>query len=118
MSFSNPSHPDRSDGIAVEWLEFQVPRDRQALFVEKDAEIWTSFLAQCSGFLSKEVLVRDSHPDTLFVIVRWASRAQWKAISVELLAETAERFDRALGERYEPIERACRVLHARTAECP
>ena len=107
MSFPNT---DPSNQVAVEWLEFQVPRDRQAFFVEKDTEIWTPFLAQYPGFLNKEILVRDDRPNTLVIIIRWASREQWKAIPEKLLAETAKRFDRAVGEHYELVARECSVL--------
>jgi uncharacterized protein (TIGR03792 family) len=85
---------------AIESLTFQVPPERQAEFIQRDTEIWTSFLADQPGFISKEIWINPSHPDEVVLIVHWASREQWHAIPQSALKQTTERFNKAVGADY------------------
>jgi uncharacterized protein (TIGR03792 family) len=81
----------------IEWLTFRVPSADQARFLELDAAIWTLALAACPGFLGKEVWRAATDPEVLNLIIRWQSRAEWKAVPPALLAETETRFAAAFG---------------------
>ena len=66
------------DRPAIEWLEFAVPPARQEFFLQQDAAVWDPFLARYPDFAGKEVWVQP--PDRLILVLRWRSRAAWKAI--------------------------------------
>jgi uncharacterized protein (TIGR03792 family) len=83
--------------MVIEQLSFRVPPAAQAQFLEMDAAIWTPALAAQPGFLGKEVWREADAPDALHLIIRWASRAEWKAVDTGLLAETDRQFCAAVG---------------------
>jgi uncharacterized protein (TIGR03792 family) len=86
----------------VEELTLQVEAGDLEGFLEADARIWTAFLAAQPGFVRKEVWVAADRPNTVVVMVWWASREQWKAISDETVASV----DREMGEWFrEPAVR-------------
>nr|WP_293109305.1 TIGR03792 family protein [Okeania sp. SIO2F4] len=41
--------------MIIEWLQFKIEENLKEEFLQKDREIWTSFLALQMGFLRKEV---------------------------------------------------------------
>jgi uncharacterized protein (TIGR03792 family) len=90
--------------MVIEQLTFQVPAALQTRFLALDAEIWTATLAAQPGYLGKEVWVEASRPDTLHLIIRWQTRAAWKAVPADLLARTDQHFTAALGQVI-PVER-------------
>jgi hypothetical protein len=43
--------------MAIEWLTIEVPEADRDRFMVTDREIWTTFLANCPGFIRKQVWV-------------------------------------------------------------
>lgn len=80
--------------MIVEELTLQVAAPDIEGFLEVDARVWTAFLAAQPGFVRKEVWVPADRPNTVVILVWWASREHWKAISDETVASV----DRAMGE--------------------
>ena len=85
--------------MAIEWLEFRVAAGFREDFVRLDARIWTAALARYPGFIGKEVWLDPKADDRLILVIRWHSRAQWKAIPTAELALIQQEFDRAVGDR-------------------
>ncbi|MGL5010911.1 MAG: TIGR03792 family protein [Paracoccaceae bacterium] len=90
--------------MVIEWLRFVVPVADQARYFAADAEIWTAALAAQPGFLGKEVWCRHDAPDQVNLIIRWESRAQWKAVPEGVLRATDAAFRAAMGRDYPVIE--------------
>jgi len=78
--------------VVIEWLEFRVAPEERQYFLEADAEIWTALLAQCDGFLGKEVWLDSEAGDRLALVIRWQTRAQWAAVSEATLAAAEAHF--------------------------
>ena len=83
--------------MMIEWLKARVPIDLKSRYLQLDAEIWTPVLAQCPGFLGKQVWTSPEDPTEVVLVMQWASRSQWKAIPIDLLRETEQQFVQALG---------------------
>ncbi len=90
--------------MIIEQLTFRVPLPLRPRFLALDAEIWTAALAAQPGYLGKETWAEAEDPETLHLIIRWASRAAWKAVPQALLSETDRRFTAALGQHL-PVQR-------------
>ncbi|MGJ3252962.1 MAG: TIGR03792 family protein [Elainellaceae cyanobacterium] len=90
----------RMDHPAIEWLKFQVPPDKQADFIQKDAEIWNPVLSSSPAYAGKEVWTNPNHADDVIFVIYWTSRTQWKAIPEDLLERTTQRFNEAVGGDY------------------
>ncbi|MBE9126622.1 MULTISPECIES: TIGR03792 family protein [unclassified Coleofasciculus] len=90
--------------MVIEWLKIRVSPELRENFIQKDSEIWNSMLASCPGFVSKEVWIDPGVPGELVLVIRWASREQWKSISLERLTKVEQQFDREFGESYQMIE--------------
>ena len=91
--------------MIIEWLGFAVKPQLREKFVTQDREIWTPIIAKAAGFLGKEVWYDPARSDRVFMIIRWQSREQWKAISPSLLEETEQQFALAMGaDNYQMIE--------------
>ncbi len=89
----------------IEWLKFHVQPELRSQFIQKDAELWTPYLAQNSAFVRKEIWLDPNHPDEVATIVWWSNREQWKAIPAEEMEAIAQQFETALGKgTYELIE--------------
>jgi uncharacterized protein (TIGR03792 family) len=90
--------------MIIEWLRYRVPTEFQTAFLEADARLWTQTLAAQPGFLGKESWLEPADAQTLTLVIRWASLAEWKSIPVSVL-ETADRaFITALGKNFEMLE--------------
>ncbi|MEB3342528.1 TIGR03792 family protein [Okeania sp.] len=83
--------------MIIEWLQFKIEESVKKEFIQKDGEIWTSFLALQTGFLKKEVWFNSDKSDEIIIIVYWENREKWKSISQVLLAQTELKFREALG---------------------
>ena len=98
--------------MIIEWLGFSVKPQLREKFLAEVREIWTPVLANSAGFMSKEVWLDPAKSDRVFIIVRWQSRQQWKAISLKLLEETEQKFALAIGaNNYQMIESKEYQLH-------
>lgn len=90
--------------MIIEWLKVSVSPALREKYIQKDEEIWTAFLSTCPGFLGKEVWINPDKPDELILIVRWATREQWKSIPQERLELIEQEFVREMGDRYPFVE--------------
>ncbi|MGR3492881.1 MAG: TIGR03792 family protein, partial [Shimia sp.] len=62
-----------------------------------DSEVWTATLSQQPGYIGKEVWVDLEHPTHAHLIIRWETKAQWKAVPTDLLAATDTRMTEVFG---------------------
>lgn len=91
--------------MVIEWLGFQVKPELREKFIQKDEKIWTAVLSQADGFLSKEIWIAPDPSDRIYLIIRWQTRDQWKAVPIDLLQETEATFLDAMGQdSYQMIE--------------
>lgn len=89
--------------MVIEFLKIEVsPEDREE-YLQLDEKIWTKALAKFPGFLSKEVWHNPNKPSEVILIIRWASREDWKSISAQLLAEIEAQFALATGSIHHQI---------------
>jgi uncharacterized protein (TIGR03792 family) len=81
--------------MVIEMLRVRVDMGEIDRYIRLDSEIWTPVLSACKGFLGKEVW---ANPDgEIMMVVRWATREEWKAIPHDLLDATAQAFVSAMG---------------------
>ncbi|MEO0947608.1 MAG: TIGR03792 family protein [Cyanobacteria bacterium J06641_5] len=85
--------------VVIEWLEFRVAAGFREEFVRIDERIWTAALMRYPGFIGKEVWLDPGADDRLVLVIRWHSRAQWKAIPEVELTMIQKEFDLAVGDR-------------------
>ena len=90
--------------MIVEWLKFQVPPDKHALFIQSDKQIWTTVLASYPGYLSKQIWVNPLHPDELIIIIHWETLESWKIIPADVLADTDYQFVIAMNQSFPLLE--------------
>lgn len=83
--------------MIVEWLRIKVAPEYRETFVQKDDEIWTTFLRQCPGFLRKEVWISPDDFSEVMLAIYWATVEQQQAISKAALDAVERRFLAALG---------------------
>ncbi len=75
--------PDGSLEVAViEHLRVRVRADAQAAWLHAEAHSWEPWLRRQSGYLGRE-LRWDADREEGVLLIRWASREQWKAIPEE-----------------------------------
>jgi uncharacterized protein (TIGR03792 family) len=86
--------------MVIEWLKFRVPPRQRERYIQLDDEIWTPALRTYPGFIAKETWIDPNEDDVLFLIIRWRTREEWKAIPEADLSAITERFDAALGFEY------------------
>ena len=84
--------------MVIEWLEFKVRSKFREKFIEVDREIWTATLEQYPGFLGKEVWLSPNDGESLFIVIRWQTREQWKAVPEDVLVQTETEFARQMGK--------------------
>ncbi len=78
--------------MVIEWLKFEVFPESRDLFIQFDSEIWTPTLAKFPGFLSKEIWISPDNAEEIIIVIRWETREQWKAIPLDILAATEQKF--------------------------
>lgn len=93
--------PDGALEVAVvEHLRVQVRADARAAWLHAEALTWEPWLRQQPGYLGRE-LRWDAEREEGVLLIRWASREQWKAIPEEEVERVQVRFEalarRALG---------------------
>ncbi|MBG1267651.1 TIGR03792 family protein [Nostoc sp. WHI] len=92
--------------MVIELLKFKVASNLRENYIQKDAQIWTTALAQYPGFLGKEVWINPNDLTEVILIIRWATREQWKAIPQKDLQAIEDKFVQAVGESYPIVESA------------
>lgn len=91
--------------MVIEWLGFQVKPELREKFIAEDEKIWTPVLAASPGFLGKETWIAPGISDRVYLVIRWQTREQWKAVPMELLIETEAQFMSAMGKgNYQMVE--------------
>ena len=91
-----------SDVSVVEQLRLNVPSDNRQAWLDAEQHSWEPWLAQQDGFLDRQLLW-DPKREEGTLLIRWASREQWKAIPSSEVAAVQERFEQlarvATGQR-------------------
>lgn len=90
--------------MIIELLKVKVPPEQREKYIQKDAEIWTSALAQYPGFLGKEVWINSQDATEVVLVIHWATRQQWKEIPQAELEVIERKFTQALGTSYPIVE--------------
>jgi uncharacterized protein (TIGR03792 family) len=90
--------PDATVEVAViEHLRLKVPAEGREAWLEAERGSWERWLQQQPGFVSRELLWDPARQEGT-LLIRWASREQWKAIpaaEVEAVQEHFEQLARA-----------------------
>ena len=94
--------PVLADQQVMELLRLSVPADQRDVWMDGERSTWQPWLEEQDGFLGREIFWDAGRAEGL-VLVRWASREQWKAITDEEVQRLQGRFDArvktALGRR-------------------
>jgi uncharacterized protein (TIGR03792 family) len=96
-------HPDlafaeqpRLDGAfevaVVEHLRVKVPAEARQAWLEAERGSWEPWLERQPGYLGRDLLW-DAEREEGTLLIRWASRDQWKAIPLAELEVVQERFE-------------------------
>jgi uncharacterized protein (TIGR03792 family) len=88
----------------IEWYRCHVPSEFQSAFLEADARVWAASLEVQPGFLSKESWLEPNESQTITLVIRWASLADWKSIPVSVVEATDRAFVLAVGRKFEMLE--------------
>jgi len=81
----------------VEHLRVKVPAEARQAWLEAERGSWEPWLAQQPGFLGRDLLW-DPEREEGTLLIRWASRAQWKAIPIAEVEAVQERFEQLARE--------------------
>jgi uncharacterized protein (TIGR03792 family) len=103
--------------MVIEWLKAKVAPELREKYIQLDAEVWTAAIAQAPGYLGKEVWINPDDETEIIMIIRWASREQWKSFPLDKLAELERTFDERMGAgTYTMVEE--REYHVRKFPAP
>lgn len=80
------------NAAVVEHLRIQVPAQFKAVWLRAEQGSWEPWLAQQEGFLGRDLLW-DPKTEEGTLLIRWASREQWKAIPQAEVARVQKRFE-------------------------
>ena len=72
--------PAMADSGVVEQLRLRVPEPHRELWLQAEASSWQPWLEQQKGFLGRD-LYWDPQRQEGVLLIRWATREQWKSIS-------------------------------------
>lgn len=89
--------PSASQPI-TEQLRLKVPEDQRRIWLEAERATWEPWLAGQDGFLGRELLWDPVHGEAT-LLIRWASRDQWKAIPQDEIDAVQARFELVVRER-------------------
>ena len=81
----------------VEHLRVKVPADARQAWREAERGSWDPWLKQQPGYLGRDLLW-DPEREEGTLLIRWASRDQWKAIPLEEVEAVQERFEQLARE--------------------
>jgi uncharacterized protein (TIGR03792 family) len=88
--------------VVVEHLRVKVPADGKKAWLTAERGSWEPWLQQQEGFLGRDLLW-DPEREEGTLLIRWASREQWKAIPEAEVEAVQERFEQlarqATGQR-------------------
>ena len=78
--------------VVVEHLRIKVPADGRQAWLQAEQGSWEPWLQKQDGFLGRELLW-DSAREEGTLLIRWASREQWKAIPEADVEAVQTRFE-------------------------
>ena len=81
----------------VEHLRVKVPAEARQAWLEAERGSWDPWLKQQPGYLGRDLLW-DPEREEGTLLIRWASRDQWKAIPMEEVEAVQERFEQLARE--------------------
>ena len=80
------------DVAVVEHLRVKLPSEARQAWLEAERGSWDPWLAQQPGFLGRELLW-DGDREEGTLLIRWASREQWKQIPEAEIETVQEHFE-------------------------
>jgi len=80
------------DVAVVEHLRVKVPAEARQAWLEAERGSWEPWLQRQPGYLGRELLW-DGEREEGTLLIRWASRAQWKQIPEAEIEAVQERFE-------------------------
>ena len=83
---------ERDNAVVIEHLRLHVPQENKNAWIRAEKESWGPWLVKQKGFLGRQLLW-DPKKQEAIVLITWASRDQWKAISEEEIRATQEYFE-------------------------
>ena len=89
-AFQDPS--GSYDVAVVEHLRVKVPVEGRQAWLAAEQGSWEPWLAQQDGFLDRQLLW-DAEREEGTLLIRWASKDQWKAIPAEAVEAVQARFE-------------------------
>lgn len=87
-------NPGMAVSDVVEQLRLHVPSDQREIWLSAERSTWQPWLEAQSGFLGRD-LYWDPDREEALLLIRWASREQWKAISDQDVESVQASFDAA-----------------------
>ena len=92
-SFATTTAPSAIGVAVVEHLRIKVPAEALNVWHRAEEGSWEPWLATQDGFLGRDLLW-DPETEEGTLLIRWASREQWKAIPAAEVAQVQEQFER------------------------
>ena len=89
-AFQDPS--GSYDVAVVEHLRVKVPAEAREAWLTAEQASWEPWLAEQDGFLDRQLLW-DADREEGTLLIRWASKDQWKAIPPEAVEAVQQRFE-------------------------
>ena len=80
------------DVAVVEHLRVKVPAEARQAWLSAERQSWEPWLRQQAGFVGRELLW-DNASEEGTLLIRWASREQWKAIPQAEIEAVQQRFE-------------------------
>lgn len=93
VAIAEQQQPGGSFEVAVvEHLRVKVPAEARQAWLEAERGSWEPWLAEQEGYLGRDLLW-DAEREEGTLLIRWASRAQWKAIPEQEVERVQARFE-------------------------
>jgi uncharacterized protein (TIGR03792 family) len=93
VAIAEQQQPGGSFEVAVvEHLRVKVPAEARQAWLEAERGSWDPWLAEQEGYLGRDLLW-DAEREEGTLLIRWASREQWKAIPLAEVEAVQERFE-------------------------
>jgi uncharacterized protein (TIGR03792 family) len=93
VAIAEQQQPGGSFEVAVvEHLRVKVPAEARQAWLEAERGSWEPWLAEQEGYLGRDLLW-DAEREEGTLLIRWASREQWKAIPLAEVEAVQERFE-------------------------
>ena len=93
VAIAEQQQPGSTFEVAVvEHLRVRVPAEARRAWLEAERGSWEPWLAKQEGYLGRDLLW-DAEREEGTLLIRWASREQWKQISAAEVEAVQERFE-------------------------